>query len=380
MTWQTKKICHIYDMSTDTMILDTTNTENEFQADQLVSARKLRTLSLRQLAEALGEQGMALSKQAINKYETGASQPSPSVIYALAKTLKVPQRYFFHRPAISLGQIEFRKLEGYAAKERDRVEELVKIDLGRYLDLEAILNIDAEFKKPPINNTIGSLLDIDNYADSLRIEWDLGSAPIASVIEMLETQHIKVIQVSSAVELDGFSAKANDKYPVIVLNKDKLDEVQDRKRWTALHELAHLLLDFGDLPNKQVERYCHYFAGAMLFPRVNFLKEIGRQRSKLSFQELAAFKQEYGISMQAIVYRAKELGVISENYYRQFFFMFTQLGYRTKEPEDYVGKKASSRFDQLLFKALTEDVITIEKAAELKGKTLDEFRKDYPFI
>jgi Zn-dependent peptidase ImmA (M78 family) len=367
-------------MSTNIMIAENRNTLNKFQPVQLISARKLRTLSLRELAEALGEHGVALSKQAINKYETGASQPPQAVIDALAQALAVPQRYFFQIPAVSLGQIEFRKLDAYAAKERDRVEELVKMELGRYLELEAILNIDAEFKVPFDFKTIETLDDIERFADQLRGNWDLGTAPIANVIETLETHHIKVIQVSSDVELDGFSAKANNKYPVIVLNRSKLDAVQDRKRWTALHELAHLLLVFGDLPHKQVERYCHYFAGAMLFPRDNFFEEIGRQRSKLSLQELAAFKQEYGISMQAIVYRAKELGVISESYYRQFFFLFNQLGYKTKEPVDYIGKKAASRFDQLLFKALTEEVITLEKAAELKGKTVEEFRKEYPFM
>lgn len=356
-----------------------------FQPEQLKSARRLRALSLRELSEALKENDFEISKQAISKYENATALPSAEVLEHLATALSVPVKYFFQTESIRLEKIEFRKLDKYSVKESERVVEEVKLELSRYLELESILNIPSKFCFPDIKREVSTLSEIDGYADALRKEWGLGTTPIANVIEMLEDNHIKLIQINSSVELDGFSTFAYDnkdnKYPVIVLNKTKLDDVQDRKRWTALHELAHILLKFDDdLPHKEVERFCHYFAGAMLFPRDNFKKEIGEQRAKLSLQELGAFKQEYGISMQAIVYRAKELGVISTSYYRQFFFMFNQLGYKVEEPVAYYGKKASSRFDQLLFKALTQEVITFEKAAQLKNLSVKEFRNQYPII
>lgn len=351
-----------------------------FQPEQLKSARRLRAFSLRELSEALKQNDFELSKQAISKYENGVAEPSAEILHELAIALNVSPKYFYQVETVRLDQIEFRKLDKYSVKESERVVEEVKLELTRYLELESILDIKSSFVRPNIDNKMLSLDDIDSYADKLRSEWGLGTTPIANVIEMLEDHHIKLIQIKSDVALDGFSSLANDIYPVIVLNKTKLDDVQDRKRWTALHELGHILLDFGDLPHKEVERFCHYFAGAMLFPRDNFEKEIGKSRTKLSLQELAAFKQEYGISMQAIVYRAKELGVISTSYYRQFFFMFNQLGYKVEEPVAYYGKKASSRFDQLLFRALTEEVISLDKAAQLKNMTPAEFKKEYPII
>lgn len=354
-----------------------------FQPEQLKSARRLRVFSLRELSEALKENNFDLSKQAISKYENGTAHPSTEIINQLANALNVSIQYFFHTEAIHFDKIEFRKLDKYAVKESERVVEEVKLELSRYLELESLLGVESKFQFPDIPRQVSNLNEIDIYADKLRQEWGLGTTPISNVIEMLEDNHIKLFQIKSSVELDGFSTIATvseEKYPVVVLNKTKLDNVQDRKRWTALHELGHILLEFGDLPHKKVERFCHYFAGAMLFPKKNFLKEIGENRTKLSLQELAAFKQEYGISMQAIIYRAKELEVISTSYYRQFFFMFNQLGYKVEEPVAYVGKKASSRFDQLLFRALTEEVITIEKAAELKSLTIEEFRKAYPII
>ena len=56
--------------------------------------------------------------------------------------------------------------------------------------------------------------------------------------------------------------------PVVVLNQ-KFPLV--RKRLTALLELAHLLVAFpkGQFDHKQVEQFCHAFAGAMLMPEEN---------------------------------------------------------------------------------------------------------------
>ncbi|WP_245189514.1 ImmA/IrrE family metallo-endopeptidase [Lunatimonas salinarum] len=87
-------------------------------------------------------------------------------------------------------------------------------------------------------------------------------------------------------------------------------------------------------------------------------------------------KQQYGISMQALVYRAKDLGLISENYLKQFYIVFTQLGYRSSEPVAYEGVEHSNRFSQLLFRALAEEFISISKAAALKNQKLAEFRKE----
>ena len=255
--------------------------------------------------------------------------------------------------------------------------EIAKDELGRYLELEQILGIETKFENPIQNITIRSQADIELAAETLRGEWGLGTGALSNVIELLEDHHVKVLGIDSTEEFDGFCTWVNGKnIPLIVLNKAKLSEVPDRKRFTALHELAHLLLDVNHLPEKEKEKFCHAFATAMLIPGDTLKKELGGNRSKLSFQELAAIKQQYGISMQAIVYRAKDLQLISENYLRQFYIVFNQLGYLQQEPVDYIGEEQSNRFSQLLFRALAEEFISISKAASLKNQKLAEFRKE----
>jgi hypothetical protein len=50
------------------------------------------------------------------------------------------------------------------------------------------------------------------------------------------------------------------------------------------------------------------------------------------------------------------------------------MGWKVEEPYSYIGKESSGRFDQLLFRALSEDCISISKAAALKNMKLAEFR------
>jgi Zn-dependent peptidase ImmA (M78 family) len=92
-------------------------------------------------------------------------------------------------------------------------------------------------------------------------------------------------------------------------------------------------------------------------------------------QELGALKKQYGISIQAIVMRAKDLGIITDSYCKQFFFFMNHMGWKVNEPIEYEGVEQSNRFEQLLFHALAEELISVSKAASLNNQTLAEFRE-----
>lgn len=50
------------------------------------------------------------------------------------------------------------------------------------------------------------------------------------------------------------------------------------------------------------------------------------------------------------------------------------MGWKVEEPYEYIGLETSCRFDQLLFRALSEEIISMSKAASLKNMKLSEFR------
>ena len=344
-------------------------------AERFKSARLMNGFSLQDVANALDNK---LSRQALHRYEKGEVIPDAEKINLLAKALKVSFDYFFRNTKVELGEIEYRKLDKIPQKEASMIKEKTKEYLSRYLELEEILGLDNEFNNPLADfEALTTYEQVVQAAKTVREKWGLGSkSAIFNVVELLEDKNIKVIKLNVDEDFDGLQTYVNGNIPVIAYNSKKANK-PDRIRFTILHELAHLLITFGDITEKQKETLCHQFAGAMLLPEETIKEELGKHRNKLSTLELANIKKQYGISMQAIAMQAKNCGIINEHYTKQFFFIFKQMNWRVEEPYDYVGVEESNRFEQLLFRALIEEQISMSKAASLNNQSLAEFRKKH---
>jgi Zn-dependent peptidase ImmA (M78 family) len=330
--------------------------------------------SLQDLANALGNR---LTRQALYRYEKGEVFPDGEKINMLSKALNVSHDYFFRNTKVELSEIEYRKLSRMPQKEATKIKEQTREYLSRYLELEEILGLNNEFDNPLKNvGTITSYQQINDAAIKLREAWCLGNSAIFNAVELLEDKFIKVVELHVDEAFDGLQTLVNGKIPVIAYNAKKINK-PDRIRFTLFHELAHLLLKFGELTERQKEVLCFQFAGAMLLPEVTVKAELGEHRNNLSALELANVKKQYGISMQAIVMRAKDCGIINEHYTKQFFFFIKQMNWKIDEPYDYAGVEESNRFEQLLFRALIEDQISMSKAAALKNQSLADFKKEY---
>lgn len=341
-------------------------------AERFKAARLMNGFSLQDLADALGTK---LSRQALHRYEKGDVIPDSEKINWLSDALKVSPDYFFRTTKVELDDIEYRKLSKMPQKEATMIKEKTKEYLSRYLELEEILGLANQFENPLKDfGVITSFEQIDRAAAILRNNWGLGNGPIFNIVELLEDKKIKVVRLDVDDAFDGLQTLVNGNIPVVAFNSRKINK-PDRIRFTLLHELAHLLLDFGDVTEKQKETLCHQFAGAMLLPEETIKAELGPYRNKLSTIELGNIKKQYGISMQAIVMRARDCGIINENYTKQFFQLIKHVGWKVDEPYDYAGVEESNRFQQLLFRALIEDQISWSKAASLNNQSLADFKK-----
>ena len=333
----------------------------------------MKGFSLQDLADAMEN---SVSRQALHRYEKGEVIPDSEKINLLSKALDVNPDYFFRSTKVELGEVEYRKLSKMPKKEAAIIKEKTKEYLSRYLELEEILGLGIEFENPLKNfGFITSYEQVNEAANKLREDWSLGNGSIFNVVELLEDKHIKVVKLDVDEDFDGLQTFVNDTIPVVAYNVKKTNK-PDRIRFTLLHELAHLLLKFGDITKRQKETLCHQFAGAILLPEKTIKAELGEHRNKLSINELGNIKKQYGISIQAIVMRAKDCGIINEYYTKQFFFMIKQMNWKIDEPVEYSGAEESNRFEQLLFRALVEDQISISKAASLKNQSLADFRKE----
>jgi Zn-dependent peptidase ImmA (M78 family)/DNA-binding XRE family transcriptional regulator len=347
------------------------NNMNEIFAKRLKNARLMAALSQDNLVEAIGK---AVSKNAIAKYERGLMLPNSTVIIALAKALGVKPDYFFQPFGVEIAKVDFRKKSKLTVKKVNAIKQQVFDQVERYLEIEDLLQVGFAFGNPISKITINKMEDIETAVNALRADWQLGLNALPNIIELLEDKEIKVIEIDADEAFDGLSGYADNRVPIIVVNNNYAIE---RKRFTALHELAHLLLKFNKkFDHKQIERLCHCFAGAMLIPYDTFIAELGERRNSISLTELISIKETYGISIQAIMARAHNLGIINEGAY----IRFRKFVNRNRQEEgwgQYKGKEQSDRFMQLVYRAAAEEVISMSKAANLSNQKLASFRDDF---
>ena len=82
------------------------------------------------------------------------------------------------------------------------------------------------------------------------------------------------------------------------------------------HELGHLVIKTTEDESFD-ETAAFRFGAALLIPRSVIFDRIGERRRTVDLRELILLKEEYGISVQALIRRCYDLNVISEWTYRQ---------------------------------------------------------------
>ena len=327
--------------------------------------------SLQDLSDAIGNR---LNKQLIQRLETGEAKPDSEIISLLGNALKVTSDYFFRDATVSLEDLTFRKLKKLPAKEQEKVKAQTIDFLERYLELEDMLGLNNHIPFKPKGHKVNNAGDAETAAIQLRKHLKLGEDPLPDVIEMLEENNIKVFLLDADKSFSGMSTIIKNRIGVIVLNQNPEIPLV-RRRFSALHELAHLYLDLSAFSEKDCEKLCDRFAAAMLLPASRIKEHLGEKRTNIVMRELYIIAGQYGISLAAIAYRALNLGIITPSYHK--FFMIKYNQYKTKEKEFnvYLGKENSERFLQLLISAVAEEVISTNKAAALNNQKLGAFRE-----
>ena len=337
----------------------------------------MRGLSQRTVAAGMEP---PISNTAISKYEKGLMLPTSTVLIALSNFFGVRPDFFFEPQPVTLGNIEFRKNASLGRQVQHSIVHKAQEFFERYIEVEAILDFPRQ-QIPQFDLTACAPEDLRekvvDAARKLREQWGLGRQPIASVHEMLEDHGVMVYDVDAGdAKFSGLAGWAGET-PVIVLAKS-LDSDLPRKRFTALHELGHLVMSLPtDLEKNVAERLSHLFAGEMLIPKDRFFAELGRERPfGVSVGELVAVKAQWGISMAAIMYRAKDLGVISDGGHRAFCIKYNRQKWASGEPGSWSGSEQSGRFRQLVHRAAASQLISVSKAAGLLGVSVRDFERE----
>ncbi|MBE0467409.1 MAG: ImmA/IrrE family metallo-endopeptidase [Candidatus Desulforudis sp.] len=337
--------------------------------ERIKLARGAAGLSLRALADQVG-----VSAQAISKYERGLDIPSSGVLLRLAQALGVELEYFFRTRTLKIQTPAFRKRSRLPAAGRKRVMGLAQEWIERHLDVEDLFPDRAsalpssalwEIRKP-----IGSLEEVEEQADHLRRIWNIGTDPIENLTELLEDRGVRVGLIDAQPGFDACLFETEDGQPVIVVNRNLPG---DRQRFSLGHELGHAVLALEEV---DAEKAANRFAGAFLVPAETARRELGNRRRTLSVYELGLLKQKYGLSMQAWIYRAMDLKILSQAAAANLFKHFRKQGWHLSEPGKPIPREQPRLLERLVLRALAEDVVSESRAAELLGKPLSHLYQE----
>ncbi|MBR9852355.1 XRE family transcriptional regulator [uncultured Sulfitobacter sp.] len=297
---------------------------DNFNQDLLRIARQARGWSQSELSSKSG-----VSQANLSKLENGLIGPTDEVLDSVSKALGFPIEFFFqHDRVIGLPMsVQYRKRASVGQKAIERLEAELNIRILHLRRLLDAADLEPELSLPRMDvDEFGG--DPERIADLIRRTWLVPSGPIRDLVEWVERAGCIVVHCDfAALKVDGFTVQIPDMPPCIFLNRNM---PADRQRFSLAHELGHVVMH--QVPSPDMENEANVFASALLMPARDLRPQLSSRR--LTVQTLAALKPVWRTSMAALLYRAKQIGAITDNQSQYLWRQMSSMGYRKAEPPE----------------------------------------------
>lgn len=307
-----------------------------FDGERLTLARHLAGLRKNGLAEAVGK-----TPTAIAAYENGSKRPAPQTVAQLCLSLGVEPEFFMAglpRFGSSHGAPHFRSLRSTSQLVRDQAYALgqlalsVAATLERHVELPAV---DVPHFPVAVDDPLEAAAEA---ARMVRQAWGMPPGPLRHVVRLVENHGVLVLFAAAQTSsVDAYSFD-NAHRPVILLNPLKKDHY--RQRFDVAHELGHLVMHSDSEPGgKREEDQAHRFAAELLLPQAEVAELLP---AKADWTVIGHLKATWGVSLQALLFRAKQLGAMSDVTYRNAMTTVSARGWRRREPGPNPGVEQPS--------------------------------------
>ncbi|GCD19267.1 XRE family transcriptional regulator [Cellulomonas algicola] len=302
----------------------------------LTSSADRRTLCLVREAKGWTQRELAsranVNQSTISKSENGLMELKGQALRAVADALDCPPQLLTH-PAPLLG-LDVSCLHHRRRSSRLTVASKNKIEAVAHLSRLSVENLLSGYHEQTVAVERVAELDppdpVDVAAD-VRGRLGLAPGPVPNLVAALEHAGVVVFERplgSSAQDAVSSWPHGSDQFPLLIVNSGLSG---DRQRFTIAHELGHVVMH--RIPGEDQEAQADQFAASLLAPPEQIRPAL-TGLTTAQFRRLVELKPVWGMSVAALVRRARDLGEISDRQYREFQLRLTSLGWKTSEPID----------------------------------------------
>lgn len=333
--------------------------------ERIKEAREARGFTREAFAELL-----SVSVQAVAQYESGQSAPAPETMGKIITLTTQPPSFFTAERARSgerFGTPYWRSLVRMKRPDRLRIARRLEWTadvvgyIERFIELPPI-----RLPQVPIPQGPDDMSALETAAETLRDAWELGDSPIRHLAPTLESNGIVLVKESvNCADMDAVSRWQSGR-PYILLSEDK--QSLPRENFDLAHEIGHLLahshieVTSANLPT--IERQANYFAGALLLPRKAFPQEV----ISTSLDYFLELKSRWRVSVQAMVHRCKDLGILNKH---QVSYLWRQIGARGMRSVEPLDDTFQLERPTLLSAALN---MLVEKRVQSRAQIVDALK------
>ncbi|KZZ83190.1 helix-turn-helix domain-containing protein [Bacillus sp. SJS] len=328
---------------------------------------------------------IGVTRVTVAKYLSGDQVIDSARLFRLASKFNLPLEWFLSTNKKSMSFM-FRA---------DNPQENFDDDLAHYLN--KVLNEYIRILELAEENNVSYLpqayrlhlkdnkLTDDDYelmqdiADKQRKAFGIEEGFDYDIFSILEKNNINVLALRlDNITIDGLSAYSEDKGAFIIIN-DHPDIPEERKIFSAVHELGHLIFhrdDYDCEPSELAysksrknvnEKTADVFANYFLIPRHQLRSYKKYFRGFIgNFSNIFEIKKEFGVSVKALLVALLQEGYIEQ---KNFGFLFNsklkQMGFDKTEPHPISHIKKNKKLESILRRLYLDEKVTSNKVAEL---------------
>ena len=329
-----------------------------FNGERLKEALQFREKKMTELANEI-----SISKQSLSLYANGGNIPPFENVKKIAKALSFPTDFFMVEDGwtTTTGNTYFRSQASTTRK--SRAAQIIKLEYVARM-YEVLLNyinfpelnlpkVDIDLPENSMDTDSDVVFEgIEQFAANVRKFWDLGNGPIESLQYVLESNGI-IVTGFSGVEsnIDAFSQQISVNGRTVYIIALALGEKPlERLRFDMAHELGHILMhtwgenneDISKMNLMRVKNKLIFLPVHYCYQKDGFSRMVSAYPTNVDYYK--SLKKKWKVSMQAMMYRTRQLDIISANQFQYMMRIVSKKGWRIKEPGDVPGQLKDTIF------------------------------------